>query len=86
MGMRALRRDGTRLAPVVAMRDVLAMERARLHIKGNVRRRSDWFIARYAQTTPMTNVATSDQPILDLRRHNSNSAQGPPTKLLVLCV
>ena len=35
--------------------------------KGNVRRRSDWFIARYAQTTPMTNVATSDQPILDLR-------------------
>ena len=35
--------------------------------KGNVRRRSDWFIARYAQTTPMTNVATSDQSILDLR-------------------
>ena len=37
-------------------------------LKGNVRRRSDWFIARYAQTTPMTNVPTSDQPILDLRR------------------
>ena len=36
--------------------------------KGNVRWRSDWFIARYAQTTPMSNVATSDQPILDLRR------------------
>ena len=34
--------------------------------KGNVRRCSDWFIARYAQTTPMTNVATTDQPILDL--------------------
>ena len=53
--MRALRRDWTRLGPVVAMRDVLAMEQ------------SDWFIALYAQTTPMTNVATSDQPILYLR-------------------
>ena len=36
--------------------------------KGNVRWRSDWFIARYAQTTPMSNVATSAQPILDLCR------------------
>ena len=34
--------------------------------KGNVRWRSGWFIAHYAQTTPMTNVVTSDQPILDL--------------------
>ena len=42
------------------------MEQA-LAFKGNVRKRSDWFIARYAQTIPMTNVATSDQPILDLR-------------------
>lgn len=36
--------------------------------KGNVGWRSDWFISRYAQTTPMNNEATSDQPILDLRR------------------
>ena len=42
------------------MRDVLAMEQARLLLKGM------WFIARYAQTTSMTHVATSDQPILDL--------------------
>ena len=34
IGMRALRRDWTRLGPVVAMRDVLAMEQARLLLKG----------------------------------------------------
>jgi hypothetical protein len=27
-----------------------------------------WFIARYAQTTPTGNWATSDQPFLNLRR------------------
>ena len=37
-------------------------------LKGNVRCRSDWFISRYAQTTPMSDEATSDQHILDLRR------------------
>ena len=37
-------------------------------LKGNVRWPSDWFISRYTQTTPMSNEATSDQPILDLRR------------------
>ena len=31
--MRALRRDWTRLGPVVAMRDVLTMEQARLLLK-----------------------------------------------------
>ena len=63
-------------------------------LKGNVRWRSDWFIARYAQTTPISNVATSDQPLLDLRqaqshlsrRPNSNHAGVPPTKLLALSV
>ena len=35
-------------------------------LKGNVSWRSDWFIARYTQTTPISNVATLDQPILDL--------------------
>ena len=63
-------------------------------LKGNVRWRSDWFIARYAQTTPISNVATPDQPILDLRqaqshlsrRQNSNRTRVPPTKLLALCV
>ena len=63
-------------------------------LKGNVRWRSDWFIAGYAQTTPISNVATSDQPPLDLRqaqshlsrRQNSNRTGVPPTKLLALCV
>ena len=34
MGMRALRRDWTHLGPVVAMRDVLAMEQAHVLLKG----------------------------------------------------
>jgi len=37
-------------------------------LKGYVGSRSDWFISRYAQTTPMNNEATSDQPLLDLRQ------------------
>ena len=43
--------------------------------------------------TPKTHLRLSDQPILDLRRaqepfirrHNSNIAIKPPTKLLLLC-
>ncbi len=31
-----------------------AMARAQLALKGNGRRDSDWFIARYAQKTPIT--------------------------------
>ena len=63
MGMRALRRDWTRLGNAPCARHGTSAPA----FKGNVRWRSDWFIACYAQTTPMTNVATSGQPILDLR-------------------
>ena len=37
-------------------------------LKGDGRRHSHWFIARYAKTTPTGNKATSGQPFLDLRR------------------
>ena len=44
------------------------MEQACLLLKGMWDDALNRFIARYAQTTPMNNVATSDQPILDLRQ------------------
>ena len=62
--MRRARRSHEGLG--VAMRDVLLVEW--VYGDGVGGGEEDWFIARYAQTTPMSNVATSDQPILDLRR------------------
>ena len=44
------------------------MEQAPIALKGDARKRSDWFIARYAKTTPTGNEATSDQRIFDLHR------------------
>jgi len=47
------------------------MEQAHLvhhALKGNVRWRSYWFVSSYAQTTPVNNEGTSDQPLLNLRR------------------
>ena len=47
-----------------------------------------------SQNTLSGDKATSDEPILDLRRaqesfirlYNSNSARDPPTKLIAFCV
>ena len=44
-------------------------------LKGNVKLRSDCFIARYAHTTPISNVATSDQSIFYLRHAQSHSSR-----------
>ena len=41
---------------------------ALMALKGDGRWHSHWFIARYAQTTPTGNEATSDQLLLDMRR------------------
>ena len=55
-------------------------------LKGDGRWHSHWFIARYAQTTPTGNPATSDQRFLDLRGAQESFmrhvAIQPPTKLL----
>jgi len=41
------------------------MQHVHLFLKGML---DDCFISRYTQTTPMNNEATSDQPLLNLRR------------------
>ena len=45
----------------------LSDKNALMALEGDGSRHSHWFIARYPQTTPTGNYATSDQPFIDLR-------------------